>query len=145
MKQAFLIALCSFFFLTNCSLSDDNNQNNTTYKTYWHLVNTTGGVAGVDDDFDLEEIVWFFDEENMILTVENNNSDTTKEDALESGTYDYSITNDDTNYFLFIDSTEFGSYTISSSEFVIDQNITTTGTLDDGFQYTFKRVLVAQN
>ncbi len=146
MKHSILIALCSFFILTNCSIGDDdnNNQNNIVYKTYWHLVNTSGGVSGVNQDFDLNEVVWSFDEGTMELTVVNDNEDGDKEDAFDSGTYDYSVTEDDPDSFLFIDGSEFGSFTITTQELVIDQNTTTAGTATDGFEYTFERVLVAQ-
>lgn len=146
MKYSLLIALFSLFTFTNCSLGNDsNNGTDITYKTYWHLINVTGGLAGIDDDFDFDEIIWHFDDDNAKLVIENNNTDDSKEDGFNSGTYTYSTTEEGINSFLFIDAAEFGSYIFTSdNEFIIDQNLTTDGDAADGFEYTFKMVLVAQ-
>lgn len=145
MKHTILITFLSLITLTNCSISNEDNPTPQVYKTYWHLVNVSGGFAGVNNDFELNKIVWSFIEIENILTVTNNNG-TEDEDGLDTGTYTYSVfTDDNGNLFLSINSNEYGHLDISETQLIIDQNITTTGTGADGYIYTFRKILVLEN
>ncbi|GAA3657223.1 hypothetical protein [Flavivirga jejuensis] len=147
MKLNLLIVLSCFFVLTNCSLNDDNNNiDDTVVFPTWHLINVTGGLAGIDDSFDLRTIIWTFNITDQVMTVVNNNTDDTKEDGLDSGTYNYSILEEDEDDFLFVEEDEMGVLTLSQSQkfLEIDENFTSEGDGADGFIYTFERVLVAQ-
>ncbi|RED48169.1 hypothetical protein DFQ02_1047 [Seonamhaeicola aphaedonensis] len=129
------------FMLSNCSLDNgSNSESGTITIVFWHLTNTSGGLAGVDDQFDLDKVIWSFNEVNSTLIIQNNNTDDTKQDGLPSGTYSFSVSLNSGSYFIYIDGAEFGSYSISDTELIIDQNITTSGTGADGFVYTFKKV-----
>tara|TARA_R110002050_G_scaffold5292_1_gene23914 strand:- start:17832 stop:18272 length:441 start_codon:yes stop_codon:yes gene_type:complete len=146
MKHYILIAFCSLITFTNCSI--DNNTNDipkVITKTYWHLKNVSGGIAGVDNNFNLDDIIWQFNDLTGDLTVTNTNTDDTIEDALESGDYSFSVTTDNTDNYLIIDDNEYGSYIISETELIIDQNVTSSGSGADGFIYTFQRVLVVED
>ncbi|CAH8288912.1 hypothetical protein EV196_11620 [Mariniflexile fucanivorans] len=149
MKYSIIIAFLSFATLTNCSLEGDNEIKDQVYKTYWHLTNVSGGIAGVDNDFNLNEIIWTFNEDTDQLKINNTNT-AEIEDGLDTGTYTYSVTiveveGEDDKSFLVIDSNEFGKFTFNETELVIDQNITTTGTGADGFIYIFKRVVIIED
>ncbi len=145
MKHSILIAFLSLITISNCTINNDENYNPQVYKTYWHLVNVSGGFAGVNNDFDLNKIVWFFDETENTLKVTNTNS-TDVEDGLDTGTYPYTlITGDNNMLFLSINSNEYGFLDISETQLIIDQNITTNGTGADGYIYTFRRILVLDN
>ncbi|WP_242094998.1 hypothetical protein [Aestuariivivens sediminicola] len=144
MKYHIIYFLCLALCLSSCSLDTDTNNNQQSYKSLWHLVNVAGGISGVDDDFDLETIIWSFNDEDGILTVENNNTDITKADGLDSGTYSYLISVVDSENFIRIDDAEMGQlYFESQNVLVIDENETSTGPAADGFIYTFERELVA--
>lgn len=142
MKRNFLIAFSFLFILTSCSLNDANNNDEAqeVILSFWHLRETSGGFAGVNDQFELDTVVWFFDETNGTVTIENNNTDDTKQDALDSGTYTYSIITGDIGLFIIVDGNELGEITIDQTNFVIDQNNTSGGVAADGFVYTFQRV-----
>ncbi|MFG6688033.1 hypothetical protein ACGK9U_15770 [Mariniflexile sp. HNIBRBA6329] len=148
MKHYILITFLSFITLTNCSISNDDSKQQV-YKTYWHLTNVSGSVSGVDNDFELDKIIWTFNEDTNKLVVNNTNA-TDVEDGLDTGTYTYSITEVEgegevNDLFLTIESNEFGKLTFDATELVIDQNITTTGSGADGFIYTFKRVVIIED
>ncbi|MDO7171685.1 hypothetical protein [Mariniflexile sp. AS56] len=144
MKHSILIIFLSFLTLTNCSTDNDDYYKEQVYRTYWHLINVSGGIAGVDNNFDLNKIVWTFDDETHTLTVSNTNT-TDVEDGFDTGEYTYSVTEDaNKEQFLTIESNEFGHMTISETELIINQNMTTNGSGADGFMYTFKRVLVLE-
>ena len=145
MKYSILITFLSLITLTNCSISNEDNSTPQVYKTYWHLINVSGGFAGVNNDFELNKIVWLFNDTENTLTVSNNNS-SDAEDGLDTGTYTYTvITDDNGNLFLSINSNEYGHLDISETQLIIDQNITTTVTGADGFIYTFRKILVLEN
>ncbi|WP_445738601.1 hypothetical protein [Mariniflexile sp.] len=143
MKRSIIIAFLSFIVLTNCSLNTDNNTNQVV-KTYWHLTNVSGGVAGIDQDFGLNKIIWGFDEITGKLTVNNTNTDDV-EDGLATGIYTYSVIEVENKAYLKIESNEFGGFTYSQTQLIIDQNMTSTGTGADGFIYTFTKVAVVEN
>ena len=143
MKHSILITFLSFITLSSCSLNN-NDVKQQVYKSYWHLINVSGGFSGVDNDFELNKIIWSFNEEENELTVTNTNTEDL-EDGLDTGTYTYSVDEDDNkDLFLTINSNEFGNFTVSESQLIIDQNITTNGTGADGFIYTFKRVVILE-
>ncbi|WP_303319083.1 hypothetical protein Q4Q34_00155 [Flavivirga abyssicola] len=143
MKKYFATIIFSLLLLTACSVKNDINiPEPQTVIAHWNLVRTTGGLAGVDDSFPLETVVWTFNEVDFEIEIENNNTDDTKQDALDSGTYAYSVTEANGDTFLSIDGVEFGSFTISSAAVLtIDQNNLSDGSGADGFIYTFERTL----
>ena len=147
MKKYLLITLSSLFILTGCSINNNNPDPDPDPQIriiHWNLVKTTGGIAGVNDSFPLETIIWTFDEVNLKLKVENNNTDDTKQDALDSGTYDYSVktvTEVKEKKFLNITGDEFGGFTVTTNQLVIDQNDMSEGSGADGFIYTFKKTI----
>jgi hypothetical protein len=145
MKNYFLISLVSFFILTNCSISDDsNNTPPKVIKIYWNLVNVSGGIVGVDDDFQTGTIIWTFNDETETLNVVNDNTDDTKQDGLATGDYTYSVVNIEENSFLIVDSNELGSLTLNTSQLIINENETSEGSAADGFIYTFSKTTITQ-
>ena len=84
MKIKLLIVLCCSLVLTNCSVSNDSDTQQN-YKNLWHLINVSGGIAGINENFELETIIWSFNETTLKLTVVNSNPDDTIQDGLDSG------------------------------------------------------------
>lgn len=144
MKNKILIAVVFCLFTLSCSISNnDNTDPPANYKVEWHLTHVSGGVAGVDETFDMETIIWTFNEATNMLTVENTNEDNSKEDGLVSGSYSYSIAYVGNKSFLTISSNEFGEIVFTSENKIsIDQNSTSEGSGADGFIYTFTRKLI---
>lgn len=143
MKRYLLILFFSLA-LTNCSINSNDTNQPQVITVYWNLVNVSGGVSGVDIDYGTGDIVWLFDEVNTTLTVTNTNTDDSLEDGLDSGTYPYSVIDDGHDLFLSINATEFGNFTVTGNQLVIDQNITTSGTGADGYVYTFEKTTVIE-
>ncbi|WP_341216496.1 hypothetical protein [uncultured Wocania sp.] len=141
MKKSVILILSCFFIFSSCS-NDEDPIDPQKIKYLWHLVKVTGGVAGIDEEFNLETIVWAFNDANKTLVVENNNDDDTIEDGLDSGTYEYSVLDLDGKSYLTVNNNELGSFEISQSALVINQNIMSTGDGADGFIYTFQRTIL---
>lgn len=144
MKPTLIIAFFSLFLLTNCSIDNNNDETPKVYVTYWHLIKVNGGIAGVDTSFPMDKIVWNFNEVTGKLTVKNTNTDQTIEDGFDTGNYPFSVTEVGGKKFLVINSNEFGGFTLTQSQLVIDQNTVSNGTGADGFVYTFKAVVVIE-
>ncbi|WP_282136209.1 hypothetical protein [Seonamhaeicola maritimus] len=142
MKTKILILVTVFLTLTSCSLSNDTNEGPIEVTlVHWNLINVTGGIAGVDNDFEVGDIVWNADEFNSMLAVNNSNPDDTIEDGLDTGTYDFVLFETGGDIFTVIDGDEFGKIYISETDntlLIIDQNELSFGPQADGFIYTFK-------
>jgi hypothetical protein len=143
MKYPISILFICFLTFINCSTNNDDTQPKVI-EVYWSLTNTTGGLAGVDDDFNKGEIKWVFNELTETLIVDNQNTDNTKQDGLASGNYSYSILEVGLDSFLLIDSEEVGRLLVSTSKLTLDENVTSQGDLNDGFVYTFTRTTVSE-
>lgn len=139
MKKYFLTTLSSLLLLMGCSINNNNIPNPQTIIIHWNLVKTTGGVAGVNHEFPLETIIWDFNKVDLKLTIVNNNTDDTKEDALDAGTYIYSESQINGKTYLNISGVEFGGFTLSSDQLIIDQNDQSQGSGTDGYVYTFEK------
>ncbi len=137
MKTTFLILLLvSSGLVMSCDNDDDNSSpQEPSISGTWNLRNISGGIAGANADFEDGVILWNFDPDTSILKVTNNHSnEETVYDGFETGNYDYSITKTDGENHLLIGGSEYGTYTVSSDELVIDQNLGA-----DGYVFSFQR------
>ncbi|TBN04669.1 hypothetical protein EYD45_05245 [Hyunsoonleella flava] len=152
MKFKFIAPIISLFFILGCSVNDDTPEIQDQQEAQvfqWHLTNVSGGIAGVDIDFETDTIIWVFSVDfvgNGVLNVQNQNSDSSKEDGLDTGVYSISIPVYDSQSILFINGDEYaGLLTPTEEDLIINQNITSSGaTGSDGFIYTFKRKVVTE-
>ncbi|MFV0566294.1 MAG: hypothetical protein ACK5NB_10740 [Flavobacteriaceae bacterium] len=152
MKLKILSLITVFIAFTSCSLDNNNDYNyddDTLYTEEWHLVEVNGGIAGNTIEYDLNDIVWVFNSTNSSLTVNNTNTEETQEDGLDTGTYYFETTpNESETYnFIFINDEEFGAFGYATSSnlvyLIIDQKIKYNGgTENDSYVYAFQRVLV---
>jgi hypothetical protein len=138
MKFKLITSIFLIVCLMSCSVDNDNNPQ--VIKTEWHLRNVSGGIQGIDYDFDYNVVIWEFNEAQGTVVIENNNTDDSIEDGLDSGTYSYEI-NDGTDFtFITIDNNELGNINILENELNIDTNLTSSGMGSDGYLYTFRKV-----
>lgn len=133
MKRTFILFIASFSLLfLSCNNDDDPDNNSATISGTWSLINVSGGLAGVDEDFDKGLIVWTFNENTSTLTIENNSTGTFT--GYPSGNYNYSLeTNNDVEN-ITIDNFEMVISSLTENEMIIDE-----GSILDGFFYKFSR------
>ncbi len=135
MRKVVFIVLS--FVIVSCSIESDS-QPPTQTSAKWSLIQAIGGLAGTNETFQRNQINWTFDEANNTLFVEHNASGVSA--GLAPGTYDYIIENISNQDFLFIDEEEYGSIAITGNRFIINQNITSDGSIiSDKFEYRFSR------
>lgn len=146
MTNKILFILTCFFTLTNCNVNEDlPEQEAQNYRTEWHLLNVSGGVAGVNDDFEANTIIWIFDQENNSVNITNNNTDDTKQDGFDTGTYSFSSLESNDSFYMVINGDELGEYTFPNQQTLqIDENYKSDSDGTDGFIYTFGLVLVLE-
>ena len=134
MKTTFYILV--LMLLTLSCNSDDSQQNiEPTPNSPWSLVNVSGGLAGVDDDFEIGLITWDFNPNNSELTVTNNNTANVVYDGFPTGAYDYEvITQTNGDMSVIINSFSYNITSLSATQLILDE-----GVLADGFLLTFSR------
>jgi hypothetical protein len=117
--------------------SDDESNQTETLNGIWNLKNVSGGLAGINIDYNHGDVKWSFNLENNTLIVENNIITTGPEDiyaGLESGTYNIEITQSGEIQTLFINNTERGVLILLNDNLKIDD-----GLYADGFITEFER------
>ncbi len=139
MKSKILVLLVVGFCGVNASCNDDDSPQASTINGTWNLKNISGGLAGINDDYNQGIIKWIFDSQALTLTVENNNSQNTIYDGFESGIYSYSILESGGNSYLIVEDAEFGVFTLTENNLMLDQNIISTGSGADGFIIELER------
>ena len=139
MKSKILVLLVVGFCGVISSCNNDDSIQATIINGTWNLKNISGGLAGINDDYNQGIIKWIFDSQALTLTVENNNSQNTIYDGFESGIYSYSILESGGNSYLIVEDIEFGGFAITENNLVIDQNKTTAGSGADGFIIELER------
>ena len=135
-KLLILLFFVSSLLLVSCNKSDDDGGDAATLNGIWHLKNVSGGFVGVDVDYDRGEIVWNFNLTTGVLSVENNLEETDPDYAysgLETGTYLFEVSEINGQEVVFIEGTDNGIYTVTSTMLTIDDRPA------DGFLRTFER------
>lgn len=90
-KLSFLIILSLFLFI-NCS--EDGSNPTKTLNGIRHLKNVSGGLVGIDIDYQRGDVQWNFNLEKHTLIVENNLVNAGPEAihaGLENGIYNFQI------------------------------------------------------
>uniref|UniRef100_UPI00404AB5B8 hypothetical protein n=2 Tax=Flavobacterium sp. TaxID=239 RepID=UPI00404AB5B8 len=131
-----LLMISGIILFTSCS----NDEESTTLESLngiWNVKNISGGIAGINDDYDDGTITWTFT--NQMLTVENNESQGNLYSGFESGTYNYTVSEINGFQYIFINNVEFGSYALATNSLIIDQNETSSGAGADGFILQLER------
>jgi hypothetical protein len=139
MKTKLLSLALGTLLFVSCS-DDDTNLRYTggpLQPVTWQLVNVSGSIAGIDDDFAPGVIKWTFNTDNTV-TVVNNNTNEALTDFFDSGNYTY-------GYVENTDSPEACQNTIkvSVTDFgcidVVGNTMRFTQPYDDGYVLTFTK------
>ena len=134
--KAYIYLFVFSLFVLSCSNDDDQvSTNEPTLQGEWSLVNVSGGLAGVDDDFPAGLITWDFNLETQELTVINTNVELVIYDGLPTGTYSYTIeTTTGSDAIIVINNQNMAVVTITATDLVLDDGVAV-----DGFLLRFNR------
>lgn len=128
-----LIVILSIVLFTNCSNDDDSNQTETI-NGIWNLKNVSGGLQGINIDYNEGDVKWDFNLENNTLVVENNILTTGPEDiyaGLDSGTYTIKIEKNGETETLFVEDTKRGVLILLNTNLKIDDNLAADGLITE--------------
>ncbi|MEQ6124453.1 hypothetical protein AAON49_09650 [Pseudotenacibaculum sp. MALMAid0570] len=132
--------LTSFFFLGMLFLTtclDTNVSYDETINGTWNLRNVSGGLQGINIDYNHGLVKWTFDLQNNLLTVENNITTTGPQDiyaGLDSGTYNFEIEENNQLQTLYVNGVKQGDVYIDGFILKLDDGIAA-----DGFLKEFER------
>ena len=120
MKNNLIILLiCIFVMVTNCSNNDDNNVPPELLSS-WSLRQVSGGIGGIDESFEQDEIVWSFKNDE---TLEVENSVIDHPSGFPTGVYMYTVKTENGKYFFTKGETNYGEILLSDTELIIDGNV----------------------
>ena len=144
MKNTSIFTAILIFTLVTfgCSSDDDNHNAPQNLVGSWHLVKTTGTIAGINHEFAEGTIIWTFNTNNTV-TVVNNNENESLQSGFESGTYSYNVGNNpgsptslpECAKYINISTDEFNCMVLEATELEIREGIA------DGINYHFKKDL----
>ena len=130
-----LLALVVLTFA--CSKTNVNPPNEITLKGNWNMKNVSGGLMGLNLDYDPGEVIWRFDASTNLLMVTNNILSTGPKSIyarFATGSYPYYILNNNSIDELYVDSNLVGDMSIGISTMRIDD-----GVAADGFLTVFEK------
>ncbi|WP_298900902.1 hypothetical protein [uncultured Psychroserpens sp.] len=131
-KYSYLLVFTLLAFA--CYNDDDSTQNNEpSLFGEWSLINVSGGLIGVDQDFDSDLIIWDFNQDTMQLTITNNNTDADF-DGWPTGVYNYTVSSTDDGLTIVIENFSMTVVTLTSTSLTLDEGIAV-----DGFLFKFNR------
>lgn len=131
------VLLFTMFLLTGCPKDDVIKPINDSNSGTWYLKNVNGGFAGVDVDYNNQEVQWTFTDTDSTLEVVNNIINTGPQSIYagpESGTYSYSVQLISGSDHLFIDNEDKGILIFQNDSLFLDE-----GVAADGFMSVFTR------
>lgn len=131
-----IISIFAFLILvTNCSANSDSNED--PIANDWSLKTITGGLAGVNNSFQKNEVIWTFNVDKHTLTIEVNIitiEPSKRYFGWQAGTYNYELIKENEATTLYADDSKVGTIVFSDNELLIDEGIAA-----DGFLYTFTK------
>ncbi len=139
-----LLFILGLIIFSSCN--DDNSNQSEILSGIWNLENVSGGFPGADIDYENGIVKWEFIPESQNLIVTNsviNNSSQSVYLPIQSGNYNYSLTESNGKTFIQIENFaihtngEYGSYIIDGGILTIDQGEGSESSASDVFILMF--------
>jgi hypothetical protein len=132
---ALCLGLALSFITSSCSNDNSYSNGELQMNSSWVLKNTSGGIAGINDNFNNGDVIWDFNRTNQTLKVTKKVNTTGS--GIPAGTYSYSLKQEGKISLIEIKQADV-VYTTLTYEF-LNQNgvVFQDEALADGFQYTF--------
>jgi hypothetical protein len=129
------LGLALSFIISSCSLDNSSSNGELQINSSWVLKNTSGGIAGINDNFNNGDVIWDFNGTNQTLKVTKKVNTTGS--GIPAGTYMYSVKKEGKASLIVIKQADI-IYTTLAYELLNDNGVVFKDeALADGFQYTF--------
>lgn len=132
-----LLLACTFITFMACEKSTETPANQITLGGNWNMKNVSGGLMGLNLDYNSGEVIWVFNSTTRELSVTNNISTTGPKSIYAryaTGVYKFYTVTQNSLEYLYVDSTEIGIITIGTNSLLLDD-----GVLADGFLTRFEK------
>ena len=126
----FIMVLLTTFFV---GCEKQGLENPVNLKGTWNLSNMSGGLAGINQDFNEGEVVWTFS--GSQVSIKNNIDESAGYGMPETTTLNYSIQNYQGSYILLLNNQNFGVINLSGTSLSLDDRNA------DGFKFIFTKSL----
>lgn len=130
MKEKLLV-LCLSVLLFAVSCNDhDETITQDSLEGIWHLNNVSGGIQGIDLDYDQGDVVWNFTMAESSVKVESTiltNGPKSIYQGLISGTYAIGFEEQDATRTMLIDGIKFRILEIQSTTLILDDGVAADG------------------
>lgn len=134
-KLIFYLGLSFSIIASSCSIDNYSPNSELQVNSSWVLKNTTGGIAGINDNFNNGDVIWDFNAVNNTLKVTKKIN--TAGSGIPAGTYTYSLKHEEKTSLIEIKQLDV-VYTTLTYEFLNENGVVFKDeALADGFQYTF--------
>jgi len=136
------ILCCLLLFLISC---EDEEENIDPIIGSWSLIQQTGGLAGIDENYAPGEIVWTFSEDSLFIEGSSMFIPEGESSYLIVEYGDSLFLNRDyrvgspTQFFTYLEINDDAMTLNENSVLYVTDNDTTLTTLADGFFYSFER------
>ncbi|MEO0505970.1 MAG: hypothetical protein AAF090_07430 [Bacteroidota bacterium] len=131
-----LAAMAVGTLFLSCNNDDDNTPAESISGT-WKIQNVSGGLQGVDIDYQEGDVDWTFDTDSQTVRVENRILTTGPEDIYagpETGSYPYEVEQLGQTQILYLDDEVMGGIILSGNTLTVD-----SGSDADGLVTIFVR------
>ncbi len=131
-KEQFLVLAFGIFLLQSCSPDESIPIQDNLLLNTWHMQQISGGIAGINEQFDTDELTWTFLDNDSIEVQNNVHPDSSKYlfCLFDSGTYSYTFTDTSGVQSLVIDQYHFNISDLTDTLLDLDN-----GAVADGFYY----------
>lgn len=134
MKTQIIAVLIGIMTVTmSCSSDDDKNAQESSLIGEWHVVHLTGGIGGVDEYPERDEIVWIFTQDELTVI------DAFLGSPGDPVTRSYEVVTVQGATYLTINGQDFGKFSLANDQLFIDTNKLPAGGGNDGYLYTLAR------
>ncbi len=136
MVQSKFISIVLLLLVWNLSIScnSDEESNTADSSSSWTLVNLSGGLMGVNQNYEEGEVVWVFDASTQTLDIQHNYTPT--EDEIipfpVEDSYAYEFIEQEGQIYLVVEQWNLGIISQSAGQITLDNNVAA-----DGFAYIF--------
>ena len=130
------LGLALSFVATSCNVDNLSSfEDQAQINSSWVLKNTSGGIAGINDNFNNGDVIWDFNGANQTLKVTKKINTTGS--GIPAGTYNYSLKQEGKTNLLVIKQVDV-IYTTLTYDFLNENGVVFKDeAIADGFQFTF--------
>lgn len=134
MRLLLILSILACFSIFSCTSNKDFNED---FQDSWSLTNVSGGIAGLNCDYELDVIVWSISQ--ALIEVTNNSTPNGLCDNTFPESASYNILENGGDHYLNYNDSPYGLINIEGDNMTINGTFNPDGEVSDAFTYQFSR------